>query len=402
MKIIRVFLSKLKWVFFSNIYSAMSKFIILIMIAQVLTPTEVGIYTLGLAITAPIALLFNMKMKSIIITEKEPSINMFKNIRVLSNVFAIILLLVISYIFYKDYLIIFALIGIIKILDLNSEFYQSLPNKNKDFHITSKLIFSKFTIIIVSFVLTLLITESLTFSLIVYIVSQLIHLIFESKYFNRYVLDEYKKNNVSYLFILSFMIPLGITQMLYSFGSSLPKYLLENLATIEEVGIFSAILYFVTIVNMLMSAIFQTVLPYAMDKYNNSKNQFNKIIFIIAPLFSLLLCAALYVPIFLWGENILRIIYGEIYAEYHYLLYILVITIYFNIIAWVFDSALLISRSIKLQPIFNLINIIITGIAAWYLINLNALIGATIAITLYQFINFIFKFLYYFIRGKNL
>lgn len=401
MRIIRIFINKLKWVFFSNIYSSISKFLILVLIAQILTATEVGIYTLGLAITAPITLLFNMKMKSIIITEKNPNIDKFKKIRLISNCFAIFILFLISWLFYKDYIGVLIIIGFIKILDINSEFYQSLPNKNKDFHITSKLIISKYTGITILFAITLILTESLILSLIVYILYQVAHLLVERHYFKKYVLYLNEKENVTYLFLLSFMIPLGITQMLYSFGSSLPKYILENVATIEEVGIFSAILYFVTIINMLLSSVFQTVLPYAMDNYNKNLKQFNKIILVIAPIISLVFCAFLYLPIYFMGENILKILYGDIYAEHHYLLYILVLTIYFNIISWVFDSALLISRNIKLQPLFNFLNIIITGLAAWYLINLNTLVGATIAITLYQFINFIFKFLYYFIRGTK-
>lgn len=401
MRIIRIFINKLKWVFFSNIYSSISKFLILVLIAKILTATEVGIYTLGLAITAPITLLFNMKMKSIIITEKNPNIDKFKKIRFFSNCFAIFILFLISWLFYKDYIGVLIIIGFIKILDINSEFYQSLPNKNKDFHITSKLIISKYTGITILFAITLILTESLILSLIVYILYQITHLLVERHYFKRYVIYLNEKENVTYLFLLSFMIPLGVTQMLYSFGSSLPKYILENVATIEEVGIFSAILYFVTIINMLVSSVFQTVLPYAMDNYNKDLKQFNKIILVIAPIISLVFCAFLYLPIYFMGENILKILYGDIYAEHHYLLYILVLTIYFNIISWVLDSALLISRNIKLQPLFNFLNIIITGLTAWYLINLNALVGATIAITLYQFINFIFKFLYYFIRGTK-
>lgn len=401
MRFIRIFINKLKWVFFSNIYSSISKFLILVLIAQILTATEVGIYTLGLAITAPITLLFNMKMKSIIITEKNPNIDKFKKIRFFSNCFAIFILFLISWLFYKDYIGVLIIIGFIKILDINSEFYQSLPNKNKDFHITSKLIISKYTGITILFAITLILTESLILSLIVYILYQITHLLVERHYFKRYVIYLNEKENVTYLFLLSFMIPLGVTQMLYSFGSSLPKYILENVATIEEVGIFSAILYFVTIINMLVSSVFQTVLPYAMDNYNKDLKQFNKIILVIAPIISLVFCAFLYLPIYFMGENILKILYGDIYAEHHYLLYILVLTIYFNIISWVLDSALLISRNIKLQPLFNFLNIIITGLTAWYLINLNALVGATIAITLYQFINFIFKFLYYFIRGTK-
>lgn len=401
MKILKKFINKLKWVFVANLYSSLSKFLILVVIAQFSTTTAVGIYTLGLAVTAPITLLFNMKMKSIIITENEPKIKMFKNIRLFTNILALIVVIIISYFFYNDYIVAIFLIGVTKILDINSEFYQSLPNKNKDFHVTSKLIISKFTLITIAFSIAMIITNNLVVALFLYVSIQYLHLFIEKKVFYKYCEELHKGNEGKYLSILSFMIPLGITQMLFSFGSSLPKYLLEDLGSIEEVGVFSAILYFVTIINMFMNSIFQTILPYGMNIYNDNHNEFNKYIFRILPIGLLIFCMTLYLPVYLWGESIIYIFYGEVYAEYSGLLYILIIAIYFSMLGWLFDSALLISRNIKLQPIFTLINIIITAIAGFVLININPLIGATITVTIYNFLNFTYKFGYFYIQKRR-
>lgn len=400
MKLFKIFLNKLKWVFVANIYSSLSKFLILIVIAQFTTATEVGIYTLGLAITAPITLLFNMKMKSIIITENNPKILMFKNIRLISNIFALSLIIVTSYIFYNEYILVILLIGLTKILDINSEFYQSLPNKNKEFHVTSKLIVSKYSLITIAFVITIILTNSLIIGLLIYIIVQYSHLFIEKNVFNKYI-EKHKRNDENYLSVLSFMIPLGITQMLYSFGSSLPKYFLEILGTIEDVGVFSAILYFVTVINMLMSSIFQTILPYGMNIYYENNNKFNNFIFKYIPGLLFVFCLFLYIPVFFWGKDILNIMYGEIYSEHYDLLYILIIAVYFNMMGWLFDSALLISRNIKLQPLLTLFNISITAFFGWFLINSNALIGATITVTIYSFLNFLYKFGYYYLQKRR-
>lgn len=393
-------LGNVRWILIANIYSSISKFIILIAIAQFLSVTEVGIYSLGLAVTTPIVLLFNMKMKSVIVTDQFVDIFKYRNIRNFTNLLMVSICLIIILFLYPEFLMSLMLIGIAKILDVNSEFFQALPNRKKAFHITSLLVISKYTLITMVFTLTLYITKDLNISLIAYLIVQFVHLGIEKHYFNKFITFVINDEKTTYKLILLSMIPLGVTQMFYSFGASIPKYFIERLDSIEVVGIFSALLYFMTIFNLFMNSVFQTLLPYGKDFYFNQRNLFNKILFIYAPLSMIFISIIMVIPIYIAGHQILNFVYGKEYAEYYYLLYFLLISILFNMLGWLFDSALLLSRKVKLQPFFMFCNVIIVLIIGYILIEEYSIVGATLTVGLYSLLNFVFKFIYYITKLK--
>ncbi|RIN13605.1 capsular biosynthesis protein, partial [Mammaliicoccus vitulinus] len=255
-------IKNLSYVFLANISNAISKFLFIILISKFLTNVELGQYTLALAVTAPITLLFNMKLRSYIISEDRVNYIHLKKIRNITNFIAIIIVILVSLTFYKEFFLVFILVAVIKVIEMNSEFYQGFPNKEKIFKTPAKLMFIRTVSITLIFGVYIYETKSLILALIAQCILQFIILLFEKKINMGLVSHKKYIEQKNVKVILLTIIPLGIVQFLMSFSSSIPKYILNNFGDIAVIGIFSGIIYLITIVNLFMSTLNQTLLPY--------------------------------------------------------------------------------------------------------------------------------------------
>lgn len=384
------------YVFLANITNAFSKFIYIIVITKFLTVQELGAYTLSLAITAPIALFFNMKMRSYIISNDFIDYKKYSNFRNIANVVSIIMIIVISSIFYIEIIWIMILVTLSKLMEINSEFYQAWPNKEKNFQLPSKIMMVRTVVNIITFVTVALYTKDLVITLLVNNFSQFLMLFIEKKInLNLVDLDKYVNEKLNYTIIFSTLVPLGVVQALMSFSTSLPKFLLDFFSNIEAVGIFSAVTYFMTIVSLFMSSLNQTLLPYIKKTYQNNILKFIKLINIHCNLLFLFLSIVFLIFTLLFGDKILALIYTNNFSEYNFILSICSISIFFNMAGWTYDSALLLSNAIKYQPLFLILSMIVTLVIGVLLIYEFNILGATITLVVFQFMNTLSKAIYF-------
>lgn len=393
--------TKFSYVLISNIINAFSKFLILIIIIKILNEYELGVYTFALAITAPITLLFNMKLRSYIISSDNIDYVKFTQFRNFTNVIAMLIIFLISVLFYRDISIIILLIAIIKIIEMNFEYYQSYPNREKFFERPSILMIWRVLTSTLIFYITLLITEKLAYALVFQIFSLVIYLFIE------------KKENLSLVNITSIvadirlkslfftLIPLGIVQALFSFSTNIPKYLLEQLGNIEQVGIFSGILYVVTIFNLLMTTLNQTLLPYLKDIFRSNVKKYNLILNIYLNSFSILIGIIFIIFSYYLGDYILKILFSNAFADHSYLLIIFGFIIMLNMSGWAYDSSLLLAGAIKLQPYLLVVISLITMIVGSFFIKEYGLLGAGLTLLIFNILNTISKALYYNIYIKK-
>lgn len=139
---------------------AITKWGYLILIARILTKADVGEYGLGLALTAPIVLFFNFRLRTLLVTSFDGNFNIFKTLRNILDILSIIFIAVIALLIYKPYFILIILIGLIKILDLKSELYYSLPHYFNNLVVPAKLIIYKSILLSLVFICTMLISKT--------------------------------------------------------------------------------------------------------------------------------------------------------------------------------------------------------------------------------------------------
>src|SRR5699024_10912569 len=175
------FIRNISWTFGSNLIVSFTKWLILVIIARLLTPEDVGAYSLAFAITAPVTLFANMKLRSLFITEEKNDFIDYINTRNILSFLSFIVLVLIALFIYPQYFYIIILVGLIKLYDLQSDLYYALPHKEEDMDYIGKLMIGKHIITLFTFLITLLITKKLVFALLVQLTIQILFLLFVEK-----------------------------------------------------------------------------------------------------------------------------------------------------------------------------------------------------------------------------
>lgn len=391
------FIRNISWIFGANLIASFTKWLILVVIAKILTPADVGAYSLAFAIGAPVTLFANMKLRSLYITERKNDFNDYINARSILSLLAFIVLLCIGFCIYPEYLFVIILVGLIKIFDLQSDLYYALPHKEEDMDYIGKLMISKHIITFFAFGITLFVSKDLVISLSMQLIFQVLFLILVEKKSIRY--KYYKKErkfvlgNVKKVILIG--LPLGFVQMIFSFNASYPRYLLEFLESAEVLGYFSAIVYLVTIGNMMMNAVSQNFLPILSNKIKRKEyKSFKKNLYVNLTLVSLGLGVILILFSYLFGEFFLEIVYGAEYANYVDILILMSIAISVNFISWNFDTALLAMRYISIQPKISIAALILNVIVGYLLISKYGIYGATYTVIIINFVQLVLRIVF--------
>ncbi|MCA1026259.1 oligosaccharide flippase family protein [Cytobacillus kochii] len=376
-------IKNLSWIFFANAFVALAKWVMVILIAKTLTPIEVGIYSLGFAVAAPISLFANMKLRSLYITGTTDDLSDYIVTRRLFSITALLIMVIIGAFVYPQYTIVIILVGISKILDLDSDLYYSVPHKYNNLNLVGKLMIGKQTILLLIFACFLIIFRDLTIALLSQIILQLFFLLMVER---NIILYKYKTNtkNSSWLGIKGLILlglPLGLVQMIVSINTNYTRYVLEYLEDPEVLGYYSAIIYLANIANLFMTSITQVLLPKLSSFYKNKQILlFKKYIFIYLPLLSFLIGIWIMGFAILFGEQFLRFFYGDNYADFHNILILCVLSVLINLFVFNFDNAMMAMRYISIQPKINLLNLFLTIIGGYWFVSTYGIKGAAITL----------------------
>ncbi|MCH4351760.1 oligosaccharide flippase family protein [Staphylococcus haemolyticus] len=389
-------LKNLSYTFLGNAFFSFVKWLILILTVRLTTPEQVGSYTYAVALTTPIMLFANMRIRLRYVVEDDISFKNLHTLRNILNVLSLIIIVIIGMSLHKEYLIFMILVACTKILDLQSELYYAILHKKQNFKYISLLQIGKSLIIIVPFAITIFIFKSVLIGLIIQIVAQFVWLIlFESK-----VTKLISKNNevslnkklIFYIFLAG--LPLGIVQLLNSYNILIPRYVIENILDVKLVGVFASISYLLTIIDLFMNAISQNIIVRIknaiLNKDYNTLYKYTNSYLLIT---SLIMGLIIIIPIYLLKDIIIGVIYGSYYQNYSNIFVIIAISIIFNFQSWIFDTTLMAFKVYKLQLIASIINFIVSIFSSIVLIKSYGLMGAAISVVIINFSQSIIKYL---------
>ncbi|MGX0125507.1 lipopolysaccharide biosynthesis protein [Staphylococcus hominis] len=396
-------LKNIGYTFIGNVAFSLVKWLTLILIVRLTNPEDVGGYTFAMAITAPITLFTNMRIRLRYVVEDNLT---FKNIRVLRNILNIISLLTILFIglvIFPTYLNYFVLVAFTKVLDLQSELYYAILHKKQNFKLISLMQIGKSIIIIVPFAIIVVITKNVNYGLLVQVISQFLWLVFVERKSIKYKDIESNETNKKLLFnIFLSGLPLGFVQMINSYNIMIPRYIIENFLSLKLVGVFASISYLLTIIDLFMNAISQNIIV-RIKSYVNKKEfiklskYINKDIF----LYSIILGFIVILPVIFLKDLLIGMIYGDFYKHYSNVLLIISFSIIFNFQSWMFDTVLMAFKAYKSQLIVSISTLIISIISSLVLIKYFGIIGASFAIVVITLSQALFKYILVTLNIKN-
>lgn len=346
----------ISWTFLSNIVLAGVKWLMLIALAKWLAPTDVGYYALGLAVASPLTFFANMKLRTLFVSADTPHYTAYATARNIVGIIVMLILFVIAYVLYYDAWLIIILIGMSKMLDLVSDFMYALPHREQHMARISKIIIAKQVTLMVAFMITLLLTYNLIWTLFIQLVIQFIWLGIEYVVFVRQYDFDRTRNRALTWRILSLGIPLGVTQLIVSFNSFLPRYVLEYFTDAETLGYFAAIAYITVIANIVMGAISQNYLHVFKNQHDREDYKgLEHTLYVDLGSIAVILSGVTFLISLFIGKFVLTLLYGAAYAQYDWVLMLLSGCLFFNALNWNIDTALTSVGIVKRQLYFVVI-----------------------------------------------
>jgi len=331
-----------------NIIFTINQFCVLILLNRTGDLSLVGTYSLYLSIVSPISMLANLKLKSYILANKDKR-NVLLSFRLLFSLIVDVFFIVVVVGFilsgflelHNGLLLVFILL--IKSIENKSEAYNAKVQIDLGIKVAGQLVFIKNILILTSFVVSFLLTQSILISLFLWFLISFIFFRYVEKrrggvinIDSKFTFSDLKK----YLLVL---IPLGIAQFFISINANVPRYFLNSFGTLTEVGLFSTLSYFAIATNVIATTIQQIFIPRIEEKLRNEAvPRYRKKI--VKQMFFLLLSILFlgWISISLISIKIIPLILGNDYSEYIIEFSILLAATFIIYIGWFLDVILLI------------------------------------------------------------
>jgi O-antigen/teichoic acid export membrane protein len=177
-------------------------------------------------------------------------------------------------------------------------------------------------------------------------------------------------------------LPLGVVLMLVSLNANLPRYAVEHHLGTRDLGVFAAVVSFITVGSTIVNALGQTSTP-RLARYFSECNlpRFRQLIFRLAGLVLLLGASGVLVAMFL-GKFVLRLIYRPEYGAHSGLLVAVMGAATLSYLAIALGYAVTGARVFRAQmPLFCAVAAC-CGVASWLLVPKLGLYGAVLALAL--------------------
>ena len=387
------------WNLVGNVVYAGCQWGILVVLAKLTSPEMVGLFALGLAVTAPIIMLSQLQLRGVQATDAndEYAFGHYLALRLLTT--ALALLIIIGVIWVGSYspntaLVIFV-VGLSKAFESISDVYYGLMQRHERMDRIAKARLIKGPLSLAALWLLVYVTGDVLWGVIglaaVWLVILLIYdvrnaavILRESRSLQgksfvdkEEMRPDFEPRRLAHLAWLA--LPLGLVMALISLNTNIPRYFIEHELGTAELGIFAALAYLMVAGNTLVSAMGQSVTPrlakyYAAGDLDGYKHLLARML----GMGVLLSIAGVLVSVFA-GHQLLSLLYRHEYALYNNILIWLMIVAGVSYITSFLGYGMTAARYFRVQlPLFMVVVAVTFGASLW-LIPRFALTGAALA-----------------------
>lgn len=362
---------------------ALSQWLIISFLAHTAGAGVVGQFTLAMSLIAPAMVLTSLSTRTLLQTDVDNHAAPFKDywhLRLLTNIFLLLIGIGLAWIYHTTPGMVGLIIAITcyKIGESSSDITFGLAQRHQQSHIMSRGLLLRGGSGIVAFVSCYWLTNSLLLSISALAISALLvfylHDWRHTKPWHGALapLDWSALRRITWI-----SLPIGVATFISGFNIVLPRLVLEEYAGLEALGIFAALAYALTVGNLVINAMANTLLSTLTDHWNNRR--FHLYFHIIAKqsVFLAGLCTIGTLTAWLAGKPLLHLLYGSTFAQYHPLFIAICGASSVIILANFWGYLLLSTRTFTAQLILNAATLGVVAIAAYMLIPPYGIWGAT-------------------------
>lgn len=315
MKDILLLLKKAKWLVGGNFVFAFSQWVILIFFARMTNQENLGQYALALAIVTPIFAVGNLQLRPLYIldvnSEQKYTYIHFYYLRLICSFIALACCLVLG-LFFNVSILVLLLVGLLKFFESYSDIIYAYYNAHDQTQLISKSLFLKGTLSVLSVAVGLYLFDFYTALILFLIVYLVVWLFIDNLYIQK--TQEIKKMSLD-LGMMKSAIPMGISLGIVTLQSNIPRLFLDQYASIEAVGIFTVLSYFIIVGSIFINSICQYLSPRLTHAWNHNRAYFKKLLSMALLVAGGLGLIAIFLSYFM-GEFVLKLVYGAEYIAY--------------------------------------------------------------------------------------
>lgn len=315
MKDILLLLKKAKWLVGGNFIFAFSQWVILIFFARMTNQENLGQYALALAIVTPIFAVGNLQLRPLYIldvnSEQKYTYTHFYYLRLICSFIALACCLVLG-LFFNVSILVLLLVGLLKFFESYSDIIYAYYNAHDQTQLISKSLFLKGTLSVLAVAVGLYLFDFYTALILFLIVYLVVWLFIDNLYIQK--IQEIKKMSLD-LGIMKSAIPMGISLGIVTLQSNIPRLFLDQYASIEAVGIFTVLSYFIIVGSIFINSICQYLSPRLTHAWNHNRAYFKKLLSMALLIAGGLGLIAIFLSYFM-GEFVLNLVYGAEYIAY--------------------------------------------------------------------------------------
>lgn len=380
---------------------------ILVALAKLGSSAMLGQYSLGLSITAPLMMFFNLALRPVLATDmrNEYLFQDYLTLRIIAVVVFFIAL--IGILIASNYPIhvcaIIALIGLAKMVESISDLFWGFMQKHERFDLIARSMIIKGLLSVLFLSMGLYLFGALIWGILGVIFSYFIILVVidlpsyvrfhpptQTPHRDRFD-SLFNLKEIYHLTRLT--IPLGFVQMLGSLITNVPRYLIEQYWGFTAMGIYTAIASFNAIGAQLVNALGQSTVPRLAKYYADGDITRFKSLLIRLILIGASLGLGTVVFALAAGREFLKLVYSEEYSQYNTIFILFAVVSGVTYITCFLGYCATSARTFRVQ-FFNYLTVFaITIVLGYTLIPKNGLRGAAVVVLVSNLIHMCIYFL---------
>lgn len=360
----------------------------LIVLAKLTTPLQVGQFAYALAVTAPVLMLANLQLRAVQATDarEEYGFGDYLGLRLLTSALALLTIGFLALFTSSETGLVVLIIGAAKIIESVSDVIYGLLQHHERMDWLARSLLTKGPLSLLALAAGVWLTGSVVWGAVGLLAAWLIVLLAYDcpraalARAGGSIRPRWHLATLTRLGRLA--LPLGFVMMLISLNANLPRYFLERFRGEQDLGIFAALATLALVGNTIICAIGQAASPrLALAHAAGQRSTFLRLLAHLLGV-GLLLGAVGVAVAALWGRELLTLLYRPLYAQHATELVWLMAAGGLGYLASFLGYSLTAVRRFAVQMPLSIAVTLCTGLACWWLAPGLGLLGAAYALTI--------------------
>lgn len=377
------------WMLIGNSAYLASQWAVLVVLAKWMSPVDVGIFTFALAVTAPVAMFLNLDLRSLLVTDTGAryTLHDYSRLRELCCAATVVITALIGILYPGvswDQRLVVLLIGTAKSIESRGDIQLGLLQRERLHRRAATYLIAKGVLSTIGALAAAAAMRSVIAVSLALVVAWAVCNTFLNRVLCRRIHVEGRGESegssaqrVCSLFWLA--LPMGVSMLLISLQTSIPRLFLESFVSTSDQGIFAALSYPWVLGSLLLRSVSSVAAPRYRDSL--AARSWGSFVAVLALMltWAIVIGAAGAVCALFLGEKLLTLIYTPEYAEYRDVFVCLAIANALGYAAAVVRHATVALRRLRSYLGVTIVATVMQTIACAVLVHRLGLLGAALS-----------------------